>query len=556
MIDDIAYLKENSTTDSIAFYIDSTTRDVRFWPTPSEYSIQFEQPFRFVYGFDILDAAIPTTQYNIESFNNTLAFTMFMSPPTISALTLEPHVFDIANADNFISLFENKEDTKVMLMSPEAAETHNIRALSSSIPADTKTYVFIRHVITNVPIRVQKHVQESLFSYVFNYDNTNYSIPQHGNSTIIDIIEQQNYALHYNFENSTIIYYEKCIIDDVTYSLLSRLGEFIMKIENYRIQLEVGNYDMSTLRNEFNNLLTIYDFNVETTTPVENKQGRYRFFSNKHMIAINGQLSTIRNSIGLSVPVQRIDRNIRALKVKNNPLVFLSVYDTADDIHKIEAPGLITLFGQRFIILKIKEIEDHLLGSYAYMSYSPGIGLFRLAPSFDIANVRFDYTSLVRKPFHPIGKIAKLTLRFETSKGELYDFKGVNHQLLMVIKFYVPIQKIEFSRSVLNPNYDPNFIRYMANNKTIMNKEGSDDEEEFLDNHNMNKYRKALRSYRSSSSSNYEEYGDRHINTNNKDEDTEGSDVTDRTDDIYSESSEEEDIRNILSQRLPYSNMH
>lgn len=551
MIDDIAYLKENSTTDSIAFYIDSTTRDIRFWPTPSEYSIQFEQPFRFVYGFDILDAAIPTTQYNIEKYNNTLAFTLFISPSTVSIQTLEPHIFDIANAKNFISLFENNDPTKILVVAPETTDTYNIRPLSSSITTSTNLYVFVRHVLTNVPIKLHKNSLESAVSYVFTYNNKNYSLLPDGNTLAIDIIGQQNYALHYSYNNTTLVYYEKLYIDEVTYNLLGRLGEFILKIENHRTSLEIGNYDMSTLRNEFNNMLNVYDFNVETTTPVENKQGRYRFFSNKHMIAINGRLSTIKNSIGLSIPVRSVDTNIRSLNIPDNPLVFLSVYDAEDDIHKIDAPGLITLFGQRFIILKIKEIEDHLLGSYAYMSYSPGIGMFRLAPSFDIANVRFEYTSLVRKPFHPIGKIAKLTLRFETAKGDLYDFKGVNHQLLMVIKFYVPIQKVEFTRSVLNPNYDPNFVRYMANNKNIANKEGSDEEEEFLDDdENMNKYRKELRSYRSSSSD------DENNDNNHYDyEDGTGTDATDATDgtDEYSDSSEE-DIRNVISQRLVYSN--
>ena len=113
------------------------------------------------------------------------------------------------------------------------------------------------------------------------------------------------------------------------------------------------------------------------------------------------------------------------------------------------------------------------------MNFTPGVGMFKMAASQGgVTNLRFDFVTLVRKPFHPIGKIDKLTLRFETSTGNLYDFKGVNHQLMFNIKFFVPAKKEKFTKSILNPNYDPNIIKYFANNRTMECKEDSDDEDE------------------------------------------------------------------------------
>jgi hypothetical protein len=151
--------------------------------------------------------------------------------------------------------------------------------------------------------------------------------------------------------------------------------------------------------------------------------------------------------------------------------------------------------------MRCKEIEDHLLGSSAYTQYSPGIGLFKLAAATaDITHLRFDFVNLVRKPFHPIGKLSKLSVRFEVRDGLTYDFKGVNHQILFVLKFLVPRTQQRPPRSVLNPNYNPDFITYMSTSRNIEYKEDSDNEEEFKDEKYETNYKKDLQKYDYSSS--------------------------------------------------------
>jgi hypothetical protein len=101
----------------------------------------------------------------------------------------------------------------------------------------------------------------------------------------------------------------------------------------------------------------------------------------------------------------------------------------------------------------------------------------------------------VRKPFHPIGKLTKLTFRFEIASGELYDFKGVNIQMLLMLKFLVPTQKFKFEKSVLNPNYDPNFMKYMLKHQSIQHQEDSDEEEEFDTEKYKDAYKQELEKY-------------------------------------------------------------
>ena len=170
--------------------------------------------------------------------------------------------------------------------------------------------------------------------------------------------------------------------------------------------------------------------------------------------------------------------------------------------YEIKSPGLVSLLGERYAILRIKELDDHLYGSYSYMKMTPGIGMFKMAAPFGgITNLRFDFTSVIRKPFHPIGKLTRLTIRFETSRmGKLYDFKGVNHQIMFNVKFYVPTQKIQFGRSILNPNYEPDFLKYISSNKNIQYREDSDEEEEFDNEKNFRNYKLELQKYDYSSS--------------------------------------------------------
>ena len=133
----------------------------------------------------------------------------------------------------------------------------------------------------------------------------------------------------------------------------------------------------------------------------------------------------------------------------------------------IEAPGLINLLGTRFITLRCPEIEDHIGSTGKYGKYSAGIGVFKFSgTSTEMAQLRFDFVSLVRKPFHPIGKLNRLTLRFELSDGTQYDFKGINHQIMLTIKYYVPgmkrgIGNYKNTNTMLNPDYSPDFMQYM-----------------------------------------------------------------------------------------------
>ena len=57
----------------------------------------------------------------------------------------------------------------------------------------------------------------------------------------------------------------------------------------------------------------------------------------------------------------------------------------------------------------------------------------------------------------------------------MYDFKGVNHNIVIAIYYYEPTQKNFPKGSILNPEYKMNYIDYQYKQEEI---EGDSDEEE------------------------------------------------------------------------------
>lgn len=132
--------------------------------------------------------------------------------------------------------------------------------------------------------------------------------------------------------------------------------------------------------------------------------------------------------------------------------------DATRPYNQLTAPGVINLLGESYAILRCKEIEDNVYLSLAYSKHFLGLAKLKLG-NFGVNETRMDY-KINYKECHPIGKLTRLTLRFETTDGKLYDFKGHNHSLTLAMHYMVPRQQEFFKHSVLNPNYTGDYMEY------------------------------------------------------------------------------------------------
>jgi hypothetical protein len=492
MIEDVNFLLENSEQESIVIYIDSTLRNRNFYADANQFTIQFDQPFKNVFGFEILDGSIPNTMYNIDKHNNLLCLT------SVNSKTIYTN---IQTSQTFINMFNSSIENYIYI-----ANTTPLTSFITPSPTPTPYAFFTRNIMNNVTFTLWNK-QTSDEYYIFSFNGQKYIVPNTDtNTSLITILSNNEYYI--DLVNNRLYYYDinyYTLVDFLSIPLNTIIGS----IGNFRITLTPGNYDGTSLLTELiaktsTNYTDILGNPIPITfqnysNPVE-KRGQLRMLAtDNNFIIINAKYSTIDEQLGFDAnPKDKQENyNYQALTIGDNSKVFGSIQDpTYSDptAYQIVPPGLINLFGERFAILRIEELEDHIFGSYSYMAYTPGIGMFKLASNLGtVTNLRFDYTSLIRKPFHPIGKLDKITFRFETARGNLYDFKGVSYQLLFMIKFLVPSMKnSKFTKSVLNPNYDPNIMNYLSENKTIEYKENSDDEEEFDEDDYYLTYKKEL----------------------------------------------------------------
>lgn len=505
MIDDVAYLKANALQDSQIVYIDSSTRDRRVFPDPAQYTIDFDQPYRNVYGFDILDASLPATGYNVEPYASTLYFSTVTRRP--NSLTLPDPALgfeEVRRCPSFVRMFAKHASDAFALVSEtspsltallDADVTSPALALDPDASASHPHRIYVREQVTLTPDRVRALTIQSLDThYAFEYDGVRYAIDQTqpGNAALIARLQSAEFSLV--FQDGVApdprrprivigaVFFDAALVSPATYSAARASGLYELEIANLVRSLEPGTYDVLTLINDLNDLLNPSTLEVEATTPIPRKQGKLVFSSSSYF-AFDADRGDLVKALGFGVypyAIRAPDRHA-PVTVGDNDFVYGAV--SSGGRYRLFAPGLVSLLGERFLILRIPEIETHLYGSFAYNRFTPGVGMFKNAASFGaITNLRFDFVTAPRKPFHPIGKLSRLTVRFETPSGQLYDFKGVNHQIMAQIKFYVPYRdRMEFKGSLLNPEYDPDVRVYMTSKKTIEQREDSGDEEDFVE---------------------------------------------------------------------------
>ena len=71
-IEDVDYMKQNSIKENYTFIVDSKFRNQEEYPDPNNYVVNFDIPFKNVFGIEILDVSIPKTMYNIDNDTNKL----------------------------------------------------------------------------------------------------------------------------------------------------------------------------------------------------------------------------------------------------------------------------------------------------------------------------------------------------------------------------------------------------------------------------------------------------------------------------------------------------
>ena len=524
-IEDVDYLLKNSITDTFFFFVDSSKRDKSVFPTPSSYVVTFAEPYTNVYGVEIVTSTMPSTMYNIDYINSILKYFLIWTNTNINTLDFDSCNAELSQNPKYQQWLTNKTNN-VYIVIGDSATSPNASFYDESSYTNYKSDQFNLYGSSSAPfdfvmfLRVITTVQSLIMNtnstrdpnlYYFQYNNAWYSIDK--TDPNYNIVANQTIC---NIIGNTIITYNMYfVMNDWYNNNLSQTNTW-----NYYIvycgyiNVEQGNYDITTLM-QYLNLTFLNNYLFPITSAISSisyasssfpfnglglqiyqrntqgdilKQVRYIINStdptNNIFFAFDLTASTITDNMGFAVNTNFNNETQYYTKwtlpfTTNN--IIRSVYG-ASAIQTIVPMGIVNLQGSRYFIMRCPEIEGHMYSSFTQSEFCPGIGMFKIGANNEVADLRFDFVSYVKKPFHPIARLIKLTFSFEVGYNELYDFKGVDHNILLLIKCYIPTQKKQDAKNIyqLNPNYNPDFSEYMLNvmqQRFDEDKENDDDDD-------------------------------------------------------------------------------
>ena len=252
------------------------------------------------------------------------------------------------------------------------------------------------------------------------------------------------------------------------------------------VYISPGDYTFKTFISKYNELIISDEMEImfkETSTPPE-LTNLIDIFS-KSPLLIDMKRSTVSENIGFDLyPTQNNEHKYIFKPYTNTDSVLAKMFysrlnasydsrSSIDDKYIITSPGIVYFIGNKYIIMRCPEIEEHLYRSLSYSKNTLGLAKFRV-DSVGINSEKLTITKIPVREFHPIGKLSRMSLRFETNKGKLYDFKGINHNIIFAIFYYEPTQKNIPKRSILNPEYKMNYLDYLYKQEEI---EGDSDDD-------------------------------------------------------------------------------
>lgn len=487
-VEDVQYLQEHGASESHVVYVDSARRDRSAYPTPAEYVVAFDEPFRNVTGVELLEANVPRTMYSIEQGRRDLYCDVGYSGLRVA---------EAGGAGTHVRLQARDHDMNTLRAALGAAFQDAAR-FGASLPRVAVGFP------TDRPQYSSRFVFTCRVPFLFDFGRSNVA-QEMGFDQFADRGLHQTEDGVNNYE---------CFPHPTTRGLFAsvNMGDKPLH-EEARPEAAAEGTTPLTLPAERALVVTadptadgeVFSHSVLSgiTVPVVDAAALSTPTSPVALLEVlepgdDGTTPLARVPLALGVeeeggaPVLRAEGldadprhtcvlatgreyRLRLAPAPGGPALvgvapaadgdgFACRVRTSFSTHRLVSPGIVALTGERVVILRIKEIEDHLHGSQAYAGAThAGMALLSIGnDTVALLRNRLDFTNLNYRCFHPIGKLSRVSLSFQTSDGRPYDFKNVNHYMLMVVKTLAPRARATLQRSLLNPDYDPDFMAYMA----------------------------------------------------------------------------------------------
>lgn len=465
-IEDVDYLKQHGTREAHLLMIDSETRDRSAWPTASEYEVEFDTPFRLVYGVDVIDAVVPRTQYNVETYSNALQYVLYDTQGTASTtanVVVEPGDYEFVD---LVKEFNLKAPNVVA----SAAYRTDLRTDSRSLKykfAFTSPYDFmfrVRRPATTMGAILGFPIEGEYRATMTSKTTTSLLALPTDMAQVI--VSEEVVSPVRRIRQPFVPAYPGKVFSVQVMCASNSAGSTTSSLS---VSITDANGDVYAT----GNVDDVQTNAALVTAPMTMVAGKKLFVDASAPITYFVEfastnlayVSTYERSV--ATPVAQASTNGGATWT-NLPSGKQLVVDVTLYKYELESPKICDLTGDRYVQLRCREIEQHLFRTRAYERHNAGLAKVQLG-IFGFGAERFDYSSFPRREFHPIGKLSKMTLRFERPNGDLYDFKGVEHNLNLLVRYWTlhnTTTTTDFNRKILNPDYDPNVLEYIQRQRS------------------------------------------------------------------------------------------
>jgi hypothetical protein len=491
-MDDVDYLKQHGQDQSFLFLADSAKRDKTVYPSPAEFSVSFNSPFRNVVGFELVEVNVPRTDYIIDSTENTLTYSL-TAPTSINTWATE------VEATKRTATFQPGDYNLPQLiehMNGVLAEVANVYGDSASLQVAPTT---VPSEISN-KIRIESSApfcvlgdSSTIRSTLGLGDPVSASAPA-GYATV------PGYGLNFpNGASGVFVAQEGSIGDGVTVPVV--VGPFPSGDETYE-----GIYGARSIEQYFTapaagvpttvvaylaslgaappggwtaNVAVTYasngssiatgtiastgsDFDPSTSTLTAT--GRFVQGQNYVVKFTPADAGTdVDNCAALWYNPSNLPPAAGSYAAVNGNLVHAGS-DFCTDIvagawgYEVLPPGIVNLRGARYIKVRCPELEQYMYRDRVGEPTTAGIGMVDLI-GYGYQNQRYNFVNYPITKFHPIGKIQKLTFRLERPDGTPYDAQGVDNTLLCAITYRVSPRGESSQSYPAAPGYDPDYIK-------------------------------------------------------------------------------------------------
>lgn len=529
---DVGYLRSIGKVESFPVSIDSSLRNKVAYPTPAEYEVEFDTPFQNVIGFDVLDASIPNTMYVVDTHNNAMAFAARVGGNSSRGRSIDEYLEAMSESRDFQSLWSDDAYSKLRTKFVRDANISDFPVVTNPSPSTDAVIVDKQIDIVSLTADITDPGSygalpvDSGTSYRLVYDlgRNEFSATTAGQETRalpVYRVGSQSFLLvcanisgnvYYGlakafdlvdspFGHGATTLYPSLSQDRTRLARLDSYGVFRVtsayydgtsthahELQLYRFEIETGDHDIDSLVAAIEFAMPTFSPDQQTPTgilllsgtsainPANYARQKKIRFSSTVQFWMDMEKSTLRDVLGFS----QIAPTASAYRIGDNLRVFKSVRD--GPTHSLDGPGIVSLVGERLLILRCPQIEEQTFSSLSKGNISAGIGVFKLYEA-TVAHLRFDFTKLARLDFHPIGKLPKLKIRFETITGKIYDFKSADHHLFISIRFLAPRTSPSVmipSAQSLNPDYDPDVLKYIVTRDRERDESDTDSDNEIL----------------------------------------------------------------------------